>query len=550
MFCAHFGGGESYVVIPPLSISNPVSFEFWIKLGQLQPQWTRVFDFSDGLFIRRVTIALGENALNAPNEVATPDPYHLYIKVEDHNPSNLYAETPDEDLVRFYSASSTSITGFIEVGRWYHAVTVIGAAGDLHFYLTDGTTGAHAQIIDGSRPDLWPRAQNVTIVPGPRNYCYVGRTSPGDPSGLWSLTNVDLAGFRVWPVALSAGEVRALAEGGSIGRQPLVHLPFDDPAGFKVARDASGNGRDGTIVGSVVTGNGGSCVHYPATNGGLLNAVTIANPAVPTCSAYFGGESYVSLPSFTIGNPISFEFWFNLGRLQAQWTRFFDLSNGWYPRESARTVFIIFNNNEIYFGVKNDYSYLVDDPDYGFHVKLNPNNVDRATGPFSLNRWYHAVTVIGAAGDVHFYLTDGASGSHTHFYSETGLQQLMAVNIEPGTLPFNYVGRTAPGDPGGVLALKDASLAGFRVWSAALSSSEVQTLAAGRDIGRQPLVHLPFDDAPGPGVRVARDASGNGRDGTVVGSVSTGSGGSCTPYSGASSLPGFRFSRRRPRRSN
>eukprot|EP00741_Cyanophora_paradoxa_P005799 tig00000113_g5620.t1 len=94
-------------------------------------------------------------------------------------------------------------------------------------------------------------------------------------------------------------------------------------------------------------------------------------------------------------------------------------------------------------------------------------------------------------------------------------------------------------DPIGILDLENVSLAGFRVWPTALSAGEVRALALGGDIGRQPLVHIPFDDQPGSSV--ARDASGNGREGTIIGSVSTGSGGSCASYSGASSLPGFRM---------
>eukprot|EP00741_Cyanophora_paradoxa_P005802 tig00000113_g5623.t1 len=176
--------------------------------------------------------------------------------------------TPEHDQVELYVASSVDGTGTLSLERWYHVVTTIGeaAAGDLHFFLTDGATGARAHIVPGAPQNRHDEssAPNVTIASGLRTHNFIGRSSPEDDGGLLSLTNVQMSGFRVWPVALSAGEVRTLAEGGSIGRQPLVHLPFDDQPGSGVARDASGNGRDGTVVGSVSTGSGagGSCTPY------------------------------------------------------------------------------------------------------------------------------------------------------------------------------------------------------------------------------------------------------------------------------------------------
>eukprot|EP00741_Cyanophora_paradoxa_P014610 tig00020816_g14090.t1 len=320
-------------------------------------------------------------------------------------------ESPEEDQVHLYSASSTD-TGQIEVGRWYHAVTVLGAAGDLHFYLTDSVTGTHVHITDGTRTS-GPQGQNVTILPsGPRSDNYIGRVATPDPK-LYTPTNMQLSGFRVWPAALSASEVQTLAAGGDIGRQPLVHLPFDDPPGSRVARDVSGNGRNGTI------------------------------------------ES---------------------------------------PEEDQVHLY-------------------------------SASSTD--TGQIEVGWWYHAVTVLGAAGDLHFYLTDSVTGTHVHITDGTrtsGPQGQNVTILPSGPRSDNYIGRVATPDPK-LYTPTNMQLSGFRVWPAALSASEVQTLAAGGDIGRQPLVHLPFDDPPGS--RVARDVSGNGRNGTIVGSVTTGSGDGC-----------------------
>eukprot|EP00741_Cyanophora_paradoxa_P000207 tig00000402_g201.t1 len=263
---AHFPGGESYITLPPLYFGNPISFEFWIKLGQQQlgglAKQAMLFDFANGWFRQAVLMVIKSNIFGAPG----PDCNSLYLGLTDRNPSNNYVD-PEEDQVHLYSPSNVNGTGQLLLNRWYHAVTTLGATGDLHFYLTDGVTGTRTHIVDGLDPN--GGTKNVTILPsGIRNYNYIGRVVAGDPgdSGLYTLENVDLSGFRIWPAALSESEVETLAAGGVIWRQPSLYLPFDDqPAASSASRnvrDASGNGRNGTIVGSVTTSNGAGCTSY------------------------------------------------------------------------------------------------------------------------------------------------------------------------------------------------------------------------------------------------------------------------------------------------
>ncbi|HZD05763.1 MAG TPA: beta-L-arabinofuranosidase domain-containing protein, partial [Longimicrobiales bacterium] len=168
-----------------------------------------------------------------PNaEYAEPAPTRMFltVRVSDENPVPRFAiTTSGED-----GEQRLDGTAPLPVGTWTHlAVTCAGSTGTLW---VNGEAVASRDDMTLSPADLGSTTGN-----------WLGRRQ--FPQRATSYLNADLDEFQIWGRALSEAEVRSLLDspGGTAEGGDVVWYRFDEEDG-PTAVDASGNGRDATIV--------------------------------------------------------------------------------------------------------------------------------------------------------------------------------------------------------------------------------------------------------------------------------------------------------------
>jgi hypothetical protein len=146
-------------------------------------------------------------------------------------------------------------------------LTVNAGGAGLRFAITTGGGGAEQQLTGGGQLPLntWSHVAvtlsgttgtlylngnpvatnpNMTLDPanlGNTNQNWIGRSQYSDP-----FLNATVDDFQIYGRALSAAEIGTLA-GGTAGAGDVLSYPFDEASGATVL-DASGNGRNGTVI--------------------------------------------------------------------------------------------------------------------------------------------------------------------------------------------------------------------------------------------------------------------------------------------------------------
>jgi hypothetical protein len=194
-------GSNEYVNLPAGIVAglSDVTISTWVNPAS-NATWSRVFDFGTG---------------TAAN---------MFLTVNAGGAGLRFAITTNG------SGGEQQLTGGgqLPLNTWSHvAVTLSGTTGTLY--------------LNGNPVATNP---NITLDPanlGNTNRNWIGRSQYSDP-----FLNATVDDFQVYARALSAAEVGALA-GGAAGAGDVVSYPFDEASGATVP-DASGNGRDGTVI--------------------------------------------------------------------------------------------------------------------------------------------------------------------------------------------------------------------------------------------------------------------------------------------------------------
>jgi hypothetical protein len=239
-----------------------------------------------------------------------------------------------------------------------------------------------------------------------------------------------------------------------------VYYPFDQSSGTTVT-DTSGNGQNGTITGTATWGAGK-----------VNNALTLD-----------GSTSYVSVPAGIVSGLTNFTVaaWIKPTSL-SNWMRVFDFGTG-----------------------TTDYMFLTPQSGGGwrFAITTGGNGAEQqlnyATAP-STGVWTHvAVTLSGTTG--------------TLYVNGVQVAQNTSMTLHPSSLGStnqNYIGKSQFGDP-----LFNGSVDEFKIYSRALSATEISTLAQG-STSTGPIAYYKLDETSGT---TASDSSGNGKNGTITGTA-------------------------------
>jgi hypothetical protein len=194
-------GSNEYVNLPAGIVAglSDVTIAAWVN-PSANRTWSRIFDFGTGT---RVNMFMTVNAGGAGLRFA---------------------------ITTNGSGGEQQLTGGgqLPLDTWSHvAVTLSGNTGTLY--------------LNGNPVATNP---NMTLDPadlGNTDQNWLGRSQYSDP-----FLNAAIDDFQIYGRALSAAEIAALA-GGTPGAGDVVSYPFDEASGATVP-DASGNGRDGTVV--------------------------------------------------------------------------------------------------------------------------------------------------------------------------------------------------------------------------------------------------------------------------------------------------------------
>jgi len=220
-----------------------------------------------------------------------------------------------------------------------------------------------------------------------------------------------------------------LQQGGVSVPEQLVHYPFSESNGTSTA-DASGNGKTGTLNGGATfsAGQSGNAVTLNGTNGYVSMPSGIAN-----------GATDVTIAAWVKANSLS------------NWTRIFDIGTG-----------------------TSNYMFLSPQPGGAglrFAITTGGNGAEQqihSTAAFPMGVWKHvAVTIAGSTGRLY---VDGV---------QVAVNTNMTLNPSSlGHTTQNWLGRSQfAGDP-----YFNGQIDDFRIYSRALSASEIGTLYAGTTI--------------------------------------------------------------------
>lgn len=261
---------------------------------------------------------------------------------------------------------------------------------------------------------------------------------------------------RALPLALSSSLLSFSFAAGAA--EQILWYPFDDAAGSATVRDASGNGRDGSVVGGVTLD--GDAARLDGSSGYIdlpdnlmagLNAITVTAEVLI--------EEDQASPYFIYG----------LGNTNGS------------------------NGDGYLFTTGNRYRTAISSCHWSCEQNTDTSsNLPRGT-------WHHlAYTLANGVGVLYL---DGQEVARNEAVT------LTPGEIGSGTTLANYLGRS--------LYSADNYFHGafgdFQIWNDALSAEAIAFAVP------ETLLWYPFDDAAGSAT--VTDASGNGRDGTPLGGV-------------------------------
>eukprot|EP00741_Cyanophora_paradoxa_P015602 tig00020902_g15062.t1 len=214
-----------------IPLKLPMTFEFNIKVAELQADYARVFEFwrtaADTIMLH----------FRKGTKAGT---YYFQFRVGHGNSAGRPVDLFKDELV---------------VGDWYHVVFSFAANSDVTSYLNGvSKTASQSFSYVGGANDPYPAITTgtwINLVDGARANMYLFRSavaSDPKPRGVY------LGGFRIWKSVLSQTDVSTLYNGvNEVAGDLLVYYKFDQagPAPYnRPSRfdDYSGNGYNTTLI--------------------------------------------------------------------------------------------------------------------------------------------------------------------------------------------------------------------------------------------------------------------------------------------------------------
>jgi hypothetical protein len=348
-------------------------------------------------------------------------------------------------------------SGFVADAQWHHIALVVDAAGGRLF-------------VDGRRKSSvgWAGSPGAPTSVAPLQF---GRYF-NYPIGF----NGEMDDIAIWNRALTDGEVDGLVPGKLTGSETglIGYWSLDDGAGVTAA-DASGSGFNGTLVNDPFW--------VPST------APLDVNPVAGSALSFDGVNDSVEVASVAALNPYPLTI--------TAWIKTAQNSPGYVSVA-----------NKYVAGSGNGYSlHLHNGRLYAFYFRGNGTSYVYATDPgldggfLADGRWHHVA-----------YVVDDAGG---HVYVDGVLTGSLGWTGTPGPCTTTTPLRFGPYPLAGQALSLDGRLDDVTLWNRALAAAEVGAVGgfsvSGAEAG---LVGFwPFDEGAGLS---ATDASGNGRNGTLI----------------------------------
>nr|WP_106782541.1 X2-like carbohydrate binding domain-containing protein [Lysinibacillus timonensis] len=205
-------GLNQYVAYPDLGIySNSFTYESWVNINENQP-WARFFDTSFGMDQFNLHFAFYGNTKRLALE-AIPQVSRSY------NPIII----TDRELT---------------LNEWVHVAAVYDDEQQKAFIYLNGDLEAYGDM------DLSNMA-NSPVDPRPHNYLGESTWAPFDGSYIGSIRDV-----RFWNTAKTKEEIVSEMNGliTTNNENLVLNYEFNNPTDGAVAKDSSGNGKNGTII--------------------------------------------------------------------------------------------------------------------------------------------------------------------------------------------------------------------------------------------------------------------------------------------------------------
>ena len=349
--------------------------------------------------------------------------------------------------------------GYLRPQQWCHVAGVSGKAG-MKLYLDGALVGTNAYTGSFS-----------AFTNGTRNYLGERVTTNDPPSNFKGAMDE----VRVWRVARSAEQIRQTILQRLTGREEgLAALWNFDDVTDGVVKDSGPGAHHGKLIGSakVVAGD------TPAS---------LAPTRVSKVLDLDGKESCVELPPNLFSNDvITVEGW-------VKWRSFGDYSR-----------FFEFSDAALRVGILN----LGQPANPAFQRVLNPQyagqTMSYARGQLVPGQW------------IHLALVAGTNSSKLFWNGKLLATTPSENNWSPPTPPAlkNFLGRSVVKEGGGNPDF-DGQMAEVRLWAGERTADEIQSNLFNRLTGREAGLLALWNFADG----TARDASPNGRNGTLIGAA-------------------------------
>lgn len=347
----------------------------------------------------------------------------------------------------------SAITAKMRIGEWNHLVGTY-AVNSVKFFLN----GVQAQTTDTS-------ATMTTAA---------GAFGIGKRTGGSNFYRGDMREFLMFNRVLTQAEITDLYQSNTIPTTPDLYLKMDERSGTSLA-DSSGNGRTGTIAGTVLYGVSPSerMVLQPFNK--AVNFSTATTDVVTVAdTAALRPET---LTTFT---------WM-------QWVYLFNTRNNVLPR---------------LIGKGSHYTCFMGDQTNGKanYIALETENVDLSATEFwgttqlNPNRWYHIATTFND-GECQHYVNGRPdamtilNAAYADMSSTSGSDVLIGNSSGNNRNPFGL-------------------MQGIQMHNVALTADEVYRVSQGGEVSRGLVAKYNMDEGTGTTIT---DTSGNGFDGTLTG---------------------------------
>ncbi|MFZ6184991.1 LamG-like jellyroll fold domain-containing protein [Nannocystis pusilla] len=416
-----FDGTDGHVALPPMNpdFSQGFTIEAWVR-HEAFGNYSRIVDLGNGPSSDNIVFA---------NTGTSPD---------------LNLSVLRGDQVKVLTAP-----GALPLNAWTHVAATVDAAGFGRLYKNG------AQVAQGQ---LW--LPNNTQ----RSRNYVGKSNWAD-----ALLRGLASEVRLWTYARSGEQIQAAMNRRLHGDEAGLfgYWPLDAAAGL-VARDHSGNGRHGAVVGEA---------SWVAPR---LTGRTYAAPGEEIKVSSFSGTSRVRLPAMTLdfSGGCTVEAWVR-PQAAAAWSRVFEM----HTTYGGDHVMLLANGDGTGFGL---FAIAADGGDKGLYAPA---------GTLPTGRWTHICGVLDPAGQVRLYANGKLVAS--------GPAQLPKAAARPNVM----IGNSPEGSPFAGL------IAEVRVWTCVRSEAQIQDAMARGLTGHERGLagYWKLDEDSGAS---ARDSSPYGRAGT------------------------------------